>query len=69
MKDAEIEKTKYSPTDKTAPSGYPKMANSRPYLVPIFQEKYDYWLLFVLFWLFFSEKKGMVTLQRVWIKI
>ena len=45
MKDAEIEKTKYSPTDKTVPLGYPKMTNSRPYLVPIFQEKYDYRLL------------------------
>ena len=30
--------------DKTTPSGYPKIAKSRPYLVPIFQEKYDYFL-------------------------
>ena len=29
---------------KTMPSGYPKIAKSRPYLVPIFQEKYDYFL-------------------------
>ena len=29
---------------KTTPSGYPKIAKSRPYLVPIFQEKYYYFL-------------------------
>ena len=29
---------------KTMPSGYPKIAKWRPYLVPIFQEKYDYFL-------------------------
>ena len=26
------------------PLGYPKIAKSRPYLVPIFQERYDYFL-------------------------
>ena len=30
--------------DKTTPSGYPKIAKSRPYLAPIFHEKYDYFL-------------------------
>ena len=30
--------------DETTPSGYPKIAKSRPYVVPIFQEKYDYFL-------------------------
>ena len=29
---------------KTMPLGYPKITKSRPYLVPIFQEKYDYFL-------------------------
>ena len=43
VKEAKIQKTKYF-KDKTMPSSYPKIANSRPYLVPIFQEKYDYFL-------------------------
>ena len=30
--------------DKTTPSGYPNIAKSTLYLVPIFQEKYDYFL-------------------------
>ena len=30
--------------DKTTPSSYPKIAKLTPYLVPIFQEKYDYFL-------------------------
>ena len=45
---------------KTTPSGCSKIAKSRPYLVSIFQEKYDYFLsYFVLFLL----KKG------AWLKI
>ena len=32
--------------DKTTPSDYPKIAKSRPFLVPIFQEKYDYFLCY-----------------------
>ena len=44
MKEAEIEKSKYFFRDKTTPSGYPNIAKSRLYLVPIFQEKYDYFL-------------------------
>ena len=44
MKEAEIEKSKYLFRDKTTPSGYPNIAKSRLYLVPIFQEKYDYFL-------------------------
>ena len=32
------------PMNKTTSSGYPKIAKSRPYLVPIFQEKYNYFL-------------------------
>ena len=43
VKEAKIQKTKYF-KNKTMPSSYPKIANSRPYLVPIFQEKYDYFL-------------------------
>ena len=37
--------------DQTTPSGYPKITKSRPYLVPIFQEKYDYFCpILVVFW-------------------
>ena len=43
VKEAKIQKNKYF-KDKTMPSGYPKIVNSRPYLVPMFQEKYDYFL-------------------------
>ena len=43
MKEAGIEKSKNF-VEKTTPSGYPKFAKSRPYLVPIFQKKYDYFL-------------------------
>ena len=59
MKDAKIEKTKHSPTDKTAPLGYRKMKNSRPYLIPIFQEKYEYWLLL-------SYSGGFLVEKRAW---
>ena len=47
MKEAEIKKQNVFSgcfQDKTTPSGYPKIARSRPYLVPIFQEKYDHFL-------------------------
>ena len=40
---------------KTMPSGYPKSTKSRPYFVPIFQEKYDYLSYFSCFLL----KKGL----------
>ena len=43
MKEAGIEKSKNF-VEKTTPSGYPKFAKSRSYLVPIFQKKYDYFL-------------------------
>ena len=37
--------------DETTPSGYPEITKSRPYLVPIFQEKYDYFCpILVVFW-------------------
>ena len=39
MKEAEIEKSKYFFEGKTTSSGYPNIVKSRPYLVPIFQEK------------------------------
>ena len=43
MKEAEIEQTR-NLEDKTMPLCYPKITKSRPYLVPTFQEKYDYFL-------------------------
>ena len=43
MKEAEIKETKCD-KDKTIPLGFPKIEKSRPYLVPNFQEKYDYFL-------------------------
>ena len=43
MKEAEIEKTKYFQRQNYV-SGYPNIAKSTLYLVPIFQEKYDYFL-------------------------
>ena len=37
------------------PWGYPKITKSRPYLIPIFQEKYDY---FLYYFGHFLVKKG-----------
>ena len=45
MKQADIKKTNIF-GDKIQPLGYPNIAISRPYLVSIFQEKYDYFLLY-----------------------
>ena len=44
MKEAKIEKSKNFKV-KIQASGYPNRAKSRPYLVLIFQEKHDYFLL------------------------
>ena len=54
MKETKIE-TLSTPKDKTTPSGYPKIAKLRPYLVLIFQEKYDY---FLSYFVRFLVKKG-----------
>ena len=40
---------------KTTPWGYPKITKSRPYLIPIYQEKYDY---FLYYFGHFLVKKG-----------
>ena len=50
MKESEIEKSKYF-EGKIYPSGYPNIQKLRLYLVPIFNEKYNYFLRYlVLFW-------------------
>ena len=58
MKETKIEKSKNF-TEKIGPWGYPKIAKSRPYLVPNCQSR----------WSFFGEKMGVVTLYRPRIKM
>ena len=59
MKEAEIEKTKYSSGQNYA-IGLSKNRKVKALSCPNFSWKI--WLLFVLFWPFFGEKKGVVTL-------
>ena len=54
LKMTEIKKTKYF-QDKIQPSGCPNIAKSKPYLLSILQEKYDY---FLLYFGYFLPKKG-----------
>ena len=66
MKEAEIEKSKYFFEGKTTPSGYPNIVKSRPYLVPIFSGKIDY---FLSYFGCFSLKKCRGQRLKVGIKI
>ena len=54
MKESEIEKVN-SFHEKIYPSGYPNTQKSKPYLLSIFNEKYNYFLLYLVF---FLAKKG-----------
>ena len=60
MKEAEIEKTKCCIGQNLA-IGLSKIAKSRPYLVSIFQEKYDY---FFLYFGYFLPKRGAWSLTE-----
>ena len=63
MKEAEIEKTKCCIGQNLA-IGLSKIAKSRPYLVSIFQEKYDYFFLY--FGYFDCQKEGHGHLLKGW---
>ena len=67
MKETKIE-TLNTPKDKTTPSGYPKIAKLRPYLVSIFQQKYDYFLFYFVRFLV-KKGRGHTLKTRTFLKI